>query len=305
MEKLSLTLPDNSKPMKEIYPTHDLELGVMIFALKIWMHYLYGEKCHIFMDHKSLKYVFTKNVLNLRQRRWMELISDYGCSIEYHLGHANAVADAISRKHNEQLASLQVVHVPLLFSLRKTGVNLEPGEHGAWLAHFHVRPIFVDMVREAQELEPECAELKEQVLKGENEKFVIHRDEALLKGNRSFVHKDDEAVKKEILDEAHTSVYDMHPGSTKLYRTIYPFYYWEGMKRDVTEYVNRCLICQQVKADRQIPGGLMQNLLIPVWKWEDIIMDFMYGLPRTPSRDDGIWVIVDRLTKTAHFLPVR
>ncbi|CAN6677011.1 unnamed protein product [Malus baccata var. baccata] len=88
------------------YPTHDLELGAVIFALKIWRHYLYGEKCRIFTDHKSLKYVFTKKELNLRQRRWMELISDYDCSIEYHPGHANAVADALSRKHHEQLASL-------------------------------------------------------------------------------------------------------------------------------------------------------------------------------------------------------
>ncbi|TQD69032.1 hypothetical protein C1H46_045435 [Malus baccata] len=197
------------------------------------------------------------------------------------------------------------MHVPLLFSLREMGVNLEPGKHGAWLAHFQVRPIFVDMVREAQELDPECDAIKAQVWKGDNDMFNIREDGVLLKGNRLFVPKDNEVVKREILDEAHTSAYAMHPGSTKLYRTIYPFYYWEGMKRDVAEYVSRCLICQQVKADRQRPGGLMQNLPIPVWKWEDITMDFVYGLPRTPSRYDGIWVIVDRLTKTAHFLPVR
>ncbi|KAM1538044.1 hypothetical protein ACFX10_003000 [Malus domestica] len=161
------------------------------------------------------------------------------------------------------------------------------------------------MVKEAQELDPECVELKEQVLKGDNEKFIICRDGTLLKGNRLFMPKDNEAVKKEILDEAHTSAYAMHPGNTKLYRTIYPFYYQEGMKRDIAEYVSRCLICQQVKADRQRPGGLMHNLPIPVWKWEDITMDFVYRFPRTPSRYDGIWVIVDRLTKTAHFLPVR
>ncbi|KAM2564410.1 hypothetical protein TB2_012703 [Malus domestica] len=77
------------------------------------------------------------------------------------------------------------------------------------------------------------------------------------------------------------------------------------MKQDIAEYVSRCLVCQQVKADRQRPRGLIQNLLIPISKYEDIIMDFVYGLPRTPSRYDGIWVIVDRLTKTAHFLPVR
>ena len=79
------------------YPTHDLELVVVVFALKIWRHYLYGETCQIFMDHKSLKYLLTQKELNLRQRRWLELIKDYELIIEYHLGKANVVADALSR----------------------------------------------------------------------------------------------------------------------------------------------------------------------------------------------------------------
>ncbi|WMV25003.1 hypothetical protein MTR67_018388 [Solanum verrucosum] len=78
------------------YPTHDLELVVVVFALKIWRHYLYGEKCHIFTDHKSLKYLGTHKELNLRQRRWLELIKDYDCTIDYHPGKANVVADALS-----------------------------------------------------------------------------------------------------------------------------------------------------------------------------------------------------------------
>ncbi|WP_369009851.1 Ty3/Gypsy family RNase HI domain-containing protein, partial [Escherichia coli] len=82
------------------YPTHDLELGAVVFALKIWRHYLYGETCHIYTDHKSLKYVFTQKELNMRQRRWMELIKDYHLVIEYHPGKANVVADALSRKNS-------------------------------------------------------------------------------------------------------------------------------------------------------------------------------------------------------------
>ncbi|KAM1521892.1 hypothetical protein ACFX10_012067 [Malus domestica] len=287
------------------YPTHDLELGAVVFALKIWRHYLYGEKCRIFTDHKSLKYIFTQRDLNLRQRRWMELITDYNCTIEYHPGHANVVADALSRKYHGQLASLQAIHVPLLFSLRETGLSVRPGEQGAWLANFQVRPVLVDMVIEAQELDQESANIKVSVEKGKEKHFIIRSDGALMWENRLYVPHDNEAVKRAILDEAHLSAYAMHPGSTKLYRTIRPFYYWLGMKRDVADYVSRCIICQQVKAERQRPGGLMQNLPIPAWKWEDITMDFVYGLPRTRSRLDGIWVIVDRLTKTAHFLPVR
>ena len=86
------------KPHEHNYPTHDLELATMVFALKIWKHYLYGEKCRIYTDHKSLKYLLTQKELNLRQRRWLGLFKDYDCIIDYHPRKANVVADALSRK---------------------------------------------------------------------------------------------------------------------------------------------------------------------------------------------------------------
>ena len=86
------------KSHEQKYPTHDLELAAIVFALKIWRHYLYGEKCEIYTDHKSLKYIFTQKELNMRQRRWLELIKDYDCAINYHPGKANVVAGALSRK---------------------------------------------------------------------------------------------------------------------------------------------------------------------------------------------------------------
>ncbi|KAL4038304.1 hypothetical protein IC575_001918 [Cucumis melo] len=85
-------------------PTHDLELAAVVFALKIWRHYLYGEKIQIFTDHKSLKYFFTQKVLNMRQRRWLELVKDYDCEILYHPGKANVVVDALSRKVSHSVA---------------------------------------------------------------------------------------------------------------------------------------------------------------------------------------------------------
>ncbi|KAL5857455.1 hypothetical protein ACOSQ3_004913 [Xanthoceras sorbifolium] len=97
----------------------------------------------------------------------------------------------------------------------------------------------------------------------------------------------------------------MHPGSTKMYRDLRTQYWWSGMKRDVVDFVNRCMTCQQVKAEHQVPSGLLQSIPIPEWKWDRITMDFVIGLPLTRSQHDAIWVIVDRLTKSAHFLPVR
>ncbi|CAA0814805.1 Unknown protein, partial [Striga hermonthica] len=92
------------KPHEQNYPTHDLELAAVVHALKIWRHYLYGGKCEIFTDHKSLKYIFTQKELNIRQRRWLELVKDYDCTISYHPGKANVVADALSRRSYGQLS---------------------------------------------------------------------------------------------------------------------------------------------------------------------------------------------------------
>ncbi|GJS50897.1 putative reverse transcriptase domain-containing protein [Tanacetum coccineum] len=84
------------------YTTHDLELGVVVFALKIWRHYLYGTKCTVFTDHKSLQHILNQKELSMRQRRWLELLSDYDCETCYHPGKANVVADALSRKERDQ-----------------------------------------------------------------------------------------------------------------------------------------------------------------------------------------------------------
>ncbi|KAL0395482.1 UNVERIFIED_CONTAM: Transposon Ty3-G Gag-Pol polyprotein [Sesamum latifolium] len=97
----------------------------------------------------------------------------------------------------------------------------------------------------------------------------------------------------------------MHPGTVKMYRNLRPYYWWQTMKKDVAEFVAKCMTCQQVKAEHQAPAGKLRPLSIPKWKWEKITMDFVVGLPRTLRKHDAIWVIVDRLTKSAHFLPIR
>jgi hypothetical protein len=112
-------------------------------------------------------------------------------------------------------------------------------------------------------------------------------------------------IKELIHREAYDSAYSIHPGSTKMYKDLKTRNRWYGMKRDVAEYVALRDTCQRVKAEHQRPAGLLQPLKIAEWKWEEIGMDFLVGLPRTQAGYDSIWVIVDRLTKVAHFIPVK
>ena len=145
--------------------------------------------------------------------------------------------------------------------------------------------------------------MRKKVEEGERSDFDIRDDGALVIGSRLCVPANEE-LKRQILEEAHSSAFVMHPGSTKMYRTLKEYYWWSGMKREVAEYVSRCFICQQVKAERQKPSGFLQTLLIPEWKWERITMDFVFKIPPTVQRHDDIWVVVDRLTKSTHFLPI-
>ncbi|KAA3481062.1 Retrotransposable element Tf2 [Gossypium australe] len=155
------------------YTTHDLELAAIVFALKIWRHHLYSEKCHIFTDHKSLKYIMTQKDLNLRQRRWLELLKDYELVIDYHPGKANVVVDALSRKS--------------LFALRAMTTQLTLSDDDSILAELKAKP----------------------------------------------------------------------------------------------------------------------PVMIPEWKWDRVTMDFISGLPLSPKKKDAIWVVVDQLMKSAHFILVR
>ena len=114
----------------------------------------------------------------------------------------------------------------------------------------------------------------------------------------------DADLRQKILQEAHATPYSIHPRASKMYKDLRQYYWWDGMKPEVARFVARCQVCQQVKIEHQRPGGMLQPLPIPEWKWEDISMDFVTGL-RTSRGHDAIWVIVDRLTKTARFLPIK
>lgn len=115
------------KKYEQRYPTHDLELAAVVFASKIWRHYLYGKRCEIYTDHKSLKYFFTQKELKMRQRGWLELVKDYDCEILYHSGKANVVADALSRRESDRLNCLRQMAPELATELTRS--DIETGQH--------------------------------------------------------------------------------------------------------------------------------------------------------------------------------
>ncbi|GJT82284.1 putative reverse transcriptase domain-containing protein [Tanacetum coccineum] len=273
------------------YTTHDLELGAVVFALKIWRHYLYGTKCTVFTDHKSLQHILDQKELNMRQRRWLELLSDYDCEIRYHPGKANVVADALSRK--ERIKPLRVRALVMTIGLDLPKQILEAQTE----------------VRKPENLKSEdvggmLIENSKDPEKPRKEKLEPRADGTLCLNNRSWLPRYGD-LRTLIMHESHKSKYSVHPGSDKMYQDMKQLYWWPNMKADIATYVSKCLTCLRVKAEHQKPFGLLVQPAIPQWKWDNITMDFVTKLPRTQSGNDTIWVIVDQLTKSVHFLPMR
>ncbi|GJR96571.1 putative reverse transcriptase domain-containing protein [Tanacetum coccineum] len=267
------------------YTTHDLELGAVVFALKIWRHYLYGTKCTVFTDHKSLQHILDQKELNMRQRRWLELLSDYDCDIRYHPGKANVVADALSRKEREPPLRVRALVMTISLDLPKQILN----------AQTEARKPENIKSEDVGGMLIENAKFPEAI---RTEKLEPRTDGTLCLNGRSWLpcYGDLRTV---IMHESHKSKYSIHPGSEKMYQDVKKLYWWPNMKADIATYVSKCLTCAKVKAEHQRQSGLLVQPEIPQWKWDNITMDFVTKLPKSSQGYDTIWVIVDRLTKSA------
>ncbi|GJX63135.1 putative reverse transcriptase domain-containing protein, partial [Tanacetum coccineum] len=239
-----LALPEGTEDFvvhEENYATHDLELELEIFALRLWRHYLYGTKCVVFTNYKSLQYILNQKELNLRQQRWIELLSDYDCEIRYHPGKANVVADALSQKERNKPLRVRALMMTVHNDLPK-------------------------QIREAQK-----EAMKRKNVRAENlvrlikQIFEFRPDGTRCFGNRVWFPRFG-GLRDLVMHESHKSKYSIHPGSDKMYQDLKLLYWWPNMKADIATYVSKCLTCAKVKAEHQKPSGLLQQPEIPVWK---------------------------------------
>jgi hypothetical protein len=195
------------------YPTHDLELAAVIHALKIWRHYLLGHRCQIYIDHKSLKYIFTQNDLNLRQRRWLELIKDYDLEIHYHPGKANIVADALSHKSHVNATMVSQMPRELYEEFERLNLGFVAHTEGITI---EVEPTLEQEIRKGQLEDPKVQEIREMIEACKALDFTEDEQGTVWFLKRVCVPVVDH-LREKILQEAHDSAYSIHPGSTKMY----------------------------------------------------------------------------------------
>nr|GFC21820.1 putative reverse transcriptase domain-containing protein [Tanacetum cinerariifolium] len=216
-------------------------LGLAGYYRRLWRHYLYGVKCIVFTGHKSLQYILDQKELNLRQQRWIELLSNYDCEIRYHPGKANVVADALSRKEGEKPLRVRSLVLTDYKDLMQQILEAQ-----------------VESLKEGNVQKEDLGRMQKQIFEIRINGIRYHDKRIWLALHRG--------LRDLIMHESHKSKYSIHPRFTKMYQDLRKMYWWPNMKADVATYVDKCLTCAKVKAEHLKPSGLLQQPKIPKWK---------------------------------------
>ncbi|GJV53499.1 putative reverse transcriptase domain-containing protein [Tanacetum coccineum] len=259
--------------------------------LRLKRHYLYGTKCTVFTDHKSLQHILNQKELNMRRHHWLELLSDYDCQIRYHPRKANVVAHALSRKVRELPLRVRALVMTIGLNLPKQMLDAQTkARKPKNIKNEDVGGMLVKNSKDPKKLRTKTLE--------------PHADGTLCLNGMSWLPYYGD-LRTVIMHESHKSKYSIHSGSKKMYQDMKKLYWWPNMKANIATYVSKCLTCAKVKAEYQRPSGMLVKPDIPQWKWDNITMDFVTKFPKSSQGYDTIWAIVDRLTKSAIFVPIR
>ena len=263
----SRVLSDAEKSLQ----VYEKELLAVIHALSSWKHYLLGADFTVQTDHQTLRYFLTQTKLSEKHMRWANFLSMFHFQIVHVDGKKNVVADALSRK--PQVSAVTIVYHDQL-----------------------------DEMKDQYAQDEDFERIFDRLTTGEREEHYALKDGFIMMHGKLCVTK---GLRQKVMTESHAPPYSGHRGIDATVRALESFFYWPRLRRDAESFVRDCITCQKMKYDRQKTPGLLQPLPIPDRPWESISMDFIFDLPRTRSGNDGIWTIVDRFSKQAHFIAVR
>ncbi|MCO5594117.1 hypothetical protein L7F22_048138 [Adiantum nelumboides] len=255
---------------EQILGIYEKELLAVLHALDSWKHYLLGTPFILRTDHQSLKYFMTQTKLFNKQMRWANFLSRFNFHIAHIAGKHNQVADALSRPPKVNAVSI-ATHNDL----------------SSMIDEYAIDPNFKDVIS---------------AIAGKKEEPFTLQDGYLLHGNRLCITR---SLREKVMFESHAPPYVGHRGIQTTMKAMETYFYWPTMKGDIQDYVSKCVVCQKTKYDRGKQPGLLQPLPILDSPWESISMDFIFGLPKSIHGNRGIWTIVDRFSKQAHFIPVK
>jgi hypothetical protein len=246
----------------------------------MWRHYIMGRRFLLLMDNSGVKYLFNQPDLNARQARWLAFLSEFDFEVRHIKGKENKVEYTLSRR----------IHGLFEMNFSRAESGLEGRIRTAGVDDENYTKIMIDI--------PNNTANSEKPDLGIDEKGLLQFK------NRLYI-PDSTGLKLTISDEVNKKMYSGHPGYQKMIATLRKLFYWPNMKGETTKYLARCQDCQQVKVEHQHPTGLLQPLPVPEWKWETISLEFITGFPKTQKHNDSIMVVIDKLSKSAHLIPIK